>query len=592
LCINQNDLFERGKQVSLMRDIYKSARAVFGSHSGSEGYSEENLELAFKIVKPLCSSLRRAVESGTEPSEVLQEMNSQTKAFGPIIDCLYSVVFFISSEYFKRVWIVQEICLARRLIFIHHEHAMQWDDFVAVLQLLEDLKNALQEISGKPVLDVPSHDSRKEVQHPISLQDQDGRILMLLEDVSHSLILVGTLNSAQTMLKTTGFPLPLELRWRLSVEAFTLGASNPRDYIFGMLALSEHDIEPNYTESVQLKDLYIQYCLCWINDVKEQGHYIGDAIDLLHFGGLHRASMALQSGHKRYDMPTWAPLFYAGSSGMTFNSPFRGEGNWPHFQTWPDVELLREKEEMLVSGISIDEILIIAPDSVSDMIDEGNFFDLCDAFYLLWEQKAADPNGKCQSQFWKNLFQSSTDLFYAEENFEYLQRSCAWLGMIGVFDHLMMEDGIPKLGQESKWITLGESTHQDFKAWYTEHFSSKALDPEMFLSAFSSVVDSNGKVMDTTTSWWQVLKGCRVQEEQRRLFITQDGLIGCGPSSAEPDDLVVVVKQAESPYIFRRAADKDHGTKARYQFVSNVYMPCLGETQPEWVGMPQRFTLI
>ncbi|KAJ4202065.1 hypothetical protein NW759_015453 [Fusarium solani] len=124
VCINQQDPDERTQQVQLMSRIYKSAAVVLawlgpGDHS-----------LAFSTIKLLAREMyddtaRRFNEEKFSRLDWLQGHPSLCSDDGPeqsgsgFRNLAWSAVAtFVRDPYWTRVWIFQEVVLARKLLFI------------------------------------------------------------------------------------------------------------------------------------------------------------------------------------------------------------------------------------------------------------------------------------------------------------------------------------------------------------------------------------------------------------------------------------------------------------------------------------------
>ena len=141
ICINQDDVDERSKQVALMRKIYSEAENVV-IWLGEEGPDDE---MAFRFVSvllshlpPLSASHGGAARQGLIAREVLPIVGS------PAWIALSRV---FSRPYFRRSWIIQEVALARHAVVHCGPHVIDWDLLAAASsyqmgQLPSDAENA------------------------------------------------------------------------------------------------------------------------------------------------------------------------------------------------------------------------------------------------------------------------------------------------------------------------------------------------------------------------------------------------------------------------------------------------------------------
>jgi hypothetical protein len=105
LCINQEDLAERARQVSHMEEVYRRASLVWVWL----GDSDESSELAFDELHGLGQHLDW---DGVVPKEYLvKELNRHPQRWKAISELLY-------RPWFRRMWIIQEILSARCAMMI------------------------------------------------------------------------------------------------------------------------------------------------------------------------------------------------------------------------------------------------------------------------------------------------------------------------------------------------------------------------------------------------------------------------------------------------------------------------------------------
>ncbi|KAK5726043.1 hypothetical protein LTR15_004234 [Elasticomyces elasticus] len=147
LCINQNNTDEKSSQVALMGDVYRGASEVIAwlgdrlhkdHYGGPIGTSfaedmRDFLDRARMIEKPCVSSV-------TGPDEVTRAV--EEKAFWialPVVD----------QDYWERVWIVQELVLAKTLTFWLMTFRVPWEWLYECLQLLSPPEYAAGELRSE-----------------------------------------------------------------------------------------------------------------------------------------------------------------------------------------------------------------------------------------------------------------------------------------------------------------------------------------------------------------------------------------------------------------------------------------------------------
>lgn len=121
ICIDQANRDERSRQVDRMKDIFGQAQAVIaslGPHIGSEHLDASN-QWRFDHALDLITSAWRAVGSMT--NFPLSESDEQ------------NVLCLLSKPWFSRVWVVQEVAAAKKLIIICGKQTIDGKDFAKKL---------------------------------------------------------------------------------------------------------------------------------------------------------------------------------------------------------------------------------------------------------------------------------------------------------------------------------------------------------------------------------------------------------------------------------------------------------------------------
>ena len=194
LCINQDDDRERGHQVSNMRDIFQHANLVV-AWLGPEADGSRDLMQGL---------------NNRQPSETFDRQLHQTRAF-------------LSRPYWSRLWIVQEICVARDVLFACGTETAPWASLRDQLQAANSTKGRkMGSIFSNTIGDLSVLDFRLLI--PFNLVDL--REKSQNRGMSLGSILTFTSQSAST---------------------------DPRDKVFAILDLANHgagnEIVPDYTLS-------------------------------------------------------------------------------------------------------------------------------------------------------------------------------------------------------------------------------------------------------------------------------------------------------------------------------------------------------
>jgi hypothetical protein len=110
ICINQDDILERNHQVNLMSKIYSQADLVITWL----GEARENSTVALKLLTEVYQSV---LCGGFDPTLFLRQVSPGEKI---------ALLELLRRSYWKRLWIVQEILLAKDIILLCGNEACKW----------------------------------------------------------------------------------------------------------------------------------------------------------------------------------------------------------------------------------------------------------------------------------------------------------------------------------------------------------------------------------------------------------------------------------------------------------------------------------
>lgn len=181
LCIDQNNMNEKGHQVEMMGDIYRNARRVLSWLGTPDQFEMTSPTLdtareapvdvrvqAFDLLEDICSRYNNWINSEKMHRRIDYPSYSWTKhlhyltwwensfvsdaAFGSHFSHLVSLCY---EEYWGRLWIIQEVCLARNLQILRGRRMLDWEKFhtyrmiisIADPQRADYLSNLLTRVS-------------------------------------------------------------------------------------------------------------------------------------------------------------------------------------------------------------------------------------------------------------------------------------------------------------------------------------------------------------------------------------------------------------------------------------------------------------
>lgn len=199
ICINQADIEERNKQVRLMGQIYSVSK-------GTIIWLDQN-SVYPPIAPTIARMMRHFDRSITKLWEIAGTSTDNGLAFGlplPILRAIIKEIWRIFGHpYWKRLWVVQEVVLARGVLLVLHNTLVRLDSWAKVLhveqRVYESLPPSEQAEFGEP------HANMRHL-----------RLLLHYRDMPQARSLTGLLKTCREHL-----------------------CSSPKDMIYGLLGLAD-----------------------------------------------------------------------------------------------------------------------------------------------------------------------------------------------------------------------------------------------------------------------------------------------------------------------------------------------------------------
>ncbi|KAK5170979.1 uncharacterized protein LTR77_004123 [Saxophila tyrrhenica] len=207
LCINQENVGERSEQVALMGDVYRGAKEVVAWLGNEASMTEEELLTWLEW----CDLSADAKQKSRSPGDVRLLGSKFFETFAP-------------PAFWLRVWIVQEIVLARRLLFRCASL------FLRAEQLLQGLRRHRRVIYG-------SDEAEDFLETPRCLYGEEDSCGMIL------LIQVPSILTIRERARTH----PMMLGEAVYLFA-SQGCSEQYDCVFGLLGMCYTGIHPDYSK--------------------------------------------------------------------------------------------------------------------------------------------------------------------------------------------------------------------------------------------------------------------------------------------------------------------------------------------------------
>ncbi|KAJ6445463.1 D-arabinitol 2-dehydrogenase [Purpureocillium lavendulum] len=309
LCINQDDIAERGHQVKLMGRLYSAAELVMGSL----GPSNESIKLAIDTLLLVHSEVQGLDDDESLEASVnwMQKHTVLTEADvglpGDQFDANKSwkaLREFLYMQYWRRAWIVQEVVLAKRLLFFAEDHALDPEALFTTLQWFKTTRQiAAQQNARRPAWLIPS------VWNFLTYDNLLGWKAVL------------RIEWARTSDRDSRF-----YKLLLSCAGNDLRATDPRDLIYGTMGLTKMGFEPDYSPTSSLGRLYAMFMAWWLEQVTalqaEDEDWTLNHLDLLGQAGVGQVDDDDENTDLARCLPSWAPNF-----------PLHGKIYTPHILT-------------------------------------------------------------------------------------------------------------------------------------------------------------------------------------------------------------------------------------------------------------------
>jgi hypothetical protein len=132
ICINQADMKERSEQVIKMRQIFQLASSTIAWL----GPATRDSELAFSLLSQLEKQQHQkcnCIEDSNARCSTVSHIILHSKNF----IALQALGVLFSRDYWQRVWIVQEVVMARSVIILCGKSSIRWSSLSAIQRMLK-----------------------------------------------------------------------------------------------------------------------------------------------------------------------------------------------------------------------------------------------------------------------------------------------------------------------------------------------------------------------------------------------------------------------------------------------------------------------
>lgn len=569
ICINQNDAQERGHQVTLMSAIYMTARQVvvwlgeapsqFHNGTPDSGEGEDargerafgaicdvvnhwletqstSYRARYRVVSDSCEAGQILLPSSRLESVVLRELKQseqdkylERESVGEsglqekkssVWDAL-SLLF--DRSWFWRLWVFQEIVLARAAVFRmgHAEINWQWLGLAAAI-----LRTNYHAICDE----------------------------LKLGGVYNAYLMFRS--SAQSDLPPVKFEFLRLLRLTRQFEV-----TDPRDRIYGLLGLTTDDNEPNKGRLVVRPDYTISTGELW---KRLAVTLLTNTEDLSLLSCVQYSADKLESKRRRYEpesmwgwtpeqdkekvaMPSWVPQW--NHVFCTTLSPWDQAERFSAAQGMPrNLGKPVTLENLVLQGIEIGVIGHALP--------------------YMWHE--ADIS-LLQSSHLKEFFKNEAGLGLL---------ACTLTAGRNAYGSILQRDS-PALADLAAYILSWQGHEPNYSDWHVQPWYGPRK-PQQARGRINRVVSTMESAFlkdlvvggDANRFAETAMQYC----ECRRLFLTMNGYLGLGPDTLREGDVLCVLGGGDMPFILRPMKQQD-SFERQYLFIGECYVEGLMQGQ-------------
>lgn len=293
ICINQNDIDERGEQVPRMRSIFSKARSVL-VWLGRENHGSNH---AANLIETVAS-----FDDTVHASDwILNSLKDETQ-----VPAWISVHHLFERSWWTRVWIRQEATLARSVILVVGDRRLSWESLEKFIVVM----SAVFHVFGSQLLH----------QHGVEINYKALNALMTLQN----------LRKAHLSGDTSRYGI-------LEILIMTLHSqcSDDRDRIYGIVGLSSDAKVEKADYRLSARHIFLEFTLTYIQASKQ--------LDIMLIDTQPRQSMQL---------PSWVPDW--GSEGFGRISL---TNTWSHAAPYrASITFSEDYNVLTCGGVRIDEV--------------------------------------------------------------------------------------------------------------------------------------------------------------------------------------------------------------------------------------------
>ncbi|RSM07899.1 hypothetical protein CDV31_008391 [Fusarium ambrosium] len=437
ICINQSDLSEKTAQISIMGRIYSQAHKVVIWLGPMDSFTRPAFELMKKIGHVTLEQARALRSSTTSDT-------CHALGLPPIHDSSWwSVYALFQRNWFRRVWILQELAFARESYVQIGAILLSWKDLVKICGILwfSGLGRAMEEaawieISGSQIDQILVKTTGSLVIQHSPRPESDRRLFHTMDINSASFINVFDIerfrigNGSQLTRSERSNVVSLSSRSHdvttippvtlLSMlERASKGlASDPRDMAYALIDLAKRDVQDSGNVSLLRKPLVADYRQS-VDDVFLQvaWHVLlsNNCLDLLQYRSLdvHEPYTHM----KAKNLPSWVPDWTSRVKNPLWTKKALCESIWDSsagLEWTPASDLPVYGRQLGITGLLVDTVSDVATSKQFSLSKSGQL--ACD----LPRAYPWTPPGSTETPdrvLWKTLIAGHDDVGYPARDF-------------------------------------------------------------------------------------------------------------------------------------------------------------------------------
>jgi hypothetical protein len=482
ICINQTDLKERGSQVKLMRKVYRQATSVIIDIGVEQDDSETGIALAHKLV----AASQTGSEGGQDTSDVPDLEDKAWAAFRALIQ----------RPWFTRVWMIQELALSRSSTMICGTQVFGGDVLYKALRVVFE--------NGLFTNDPKSYTNHAYNQEVTRLVSSSHRVVYLYQ-------------IRDRVQEQDSFAADVQLVLQRNT---VLNATDPRDYVFGILALINGNdvlnISPDYTQDIAT--VYVQSM---------------SAVAAYDHNTFVRTLYSVGAPTNITSMPSWVPDWSVQTEAFSYEAVrFRDyeEAPW-RSEPFSDIFISEDMKSLRVSAFVVDEITSCGYNIHAALESIGG--ELLQRRYAMREWiKAAET--------------IAANTLDEDRYSDFDRQDACWRTLTGGADPRQVVVNTSLVNSDDSYLNAAEP--EAVELW---HAFKKYLAMEGPLEVLMQEKENQAIIAKASNFFtWAKFFG-----KGRKMVATRRGMLGLMPVACVEGDVTIIIPGATAPFVARRSKD-------------------------------------